>query len=138
MLVEGNNLTTIWHDTVDGLVKIIDQRLLPHELKIVDLNTLDEVKFAIKEMQVRGAPLIGVTAAYGLYLASTKSVSRMSDFTSVGISDVGRSIEIVSTILFSELTAINTTRSNAIETDAIPIIFLLITCELSFNSLQKC
>ncbi len=70
MLVEGNNLTTIWHDPVDGLVKIIDQRLLPHELKILDLNTLDEAKFAIKEMQVRGAPLIGVTAAYGLYLAS--------------------------------------------------------------------
>ena len=70
MLVEGNNLTTIWYDVVDGLVKIIDQRLLPHELKILDLNTLDEAKFAIKEMQVRGAPLIGVTAAYGLYLAS--------------------------------------------------------------------
>ena len=70
MLVEGNNLTTIWYDTVDGLVKIIDQRLLPHELKIVDLNTLDEAKFAIKEMQVRGSPLIGVTAAYGMYLAS--------------------------------------------------------------------
>ena len=76
MLVEGNNLTTIWHDPVDGLVKIIDQRLLPHELKIVDLNTLDEAKFAIKEMQVRGAPLIGVTAAYGLYLASKNN----SDF----------------------------------------------------------
>ena len=70
MLVEGNNLTTIWHDTFDGWVKIIDQRLLPHELKIVDLKTLDEAIFAIKEMQVRGAPLIGVTAAYGLYLAS--------------------------------------------------------------------
>ena len=70
MLVEGNNLTTIWHDPVYGLVKIIDQRLLPHELKIVDLNTLDEAEFAIKEMQVRGAPLIGVAAAYGLYLAS--------------------------------------------------------------------
>ena len=70
MLVEGNNLTTIWHDTFDGLVKIIDQRLLPHELKIVNLDTLVEVAFAIKEMQVRGAPLIGVTAAYGMYLAS--------------------------------------------------------------------
>ena len=70
MLVEGNNLTTIWHDTFDGWVKIIDQRLLPHELKIVGLKTLDETIFAIKEMQVRGAPLIGVTAAYGLYLAS--------------------------------------------------------------------
>ena len=70
MLVEGNNLTTIWHDTFNGWVKIIDQRLLPHELKIVDLKSLDEAIFAIKEMQVRGAPLIGVTAAYGLYLAS--------------------------------------------------------------------
>ena len=49
MLVEGNNLTTIWYDTADDLVKIIDQRLLPHELKIVDLNTLDEAKFSIKE-----------------------------------------------------------------------------------------
>ena len=51
-------------------IKIIDQRLLPHELKIVDLKALDEAIFAIKEMQVRGAPLIGVTAAYALYLAS--------------------------------------------------------------------
>jgi len=70
LLVEGNNLTTIWYDTFDGWVKIIDQRLLPHKLKIVGLKTLDETIFAIKEMQVRGAPLIGVTAAYGLYLAS--------------------------------------------------------------------
>ena len=70
MLVEGNNLTTIWHDTFNGWVKIIDQRLLPHELKIVNLNTLTEAAFAIKEMQVRGAPLIGVAGAYGMYLAS--------------------------------------------------------------------
>ena len=70
MLVEGKNLTTIWLDIAEGLVKIIDQRLLPHELKIVNLNTLAEAVFAIKEMQVRGAPLIGVTAAYGMYLAS--------------------------------------------------------------------
>ena len=70
MLVEGRNLTTIWYDSFDDLVKIIDQRLLPHELKIVNLNNLTEVIFAIKEMQVRGAPLIGVTGAYGMYLAS--------------------------------------------------------------------
>ena len=50
MLVEGKNLTTIWHDASDGFVKIIDQRLLPHELKIVNLNTLTEAVFAIKEM----------------------------------------------------------------------------------------
>ena len=69
MLVEGKNLTTIWHDISDDFVKIIDQRLLPHELKIVNLHTLTEASFAIKEMQVRGAPLIGVTGAYGMYLA---------------------------------------------------------------------
>ena len=60
MLVEGNNLTTIWHDTVDGLVKIIDQRLLPHELKIVDLNTLDEAKLA-REAEIRYCSISMVT-----------------------------------------------------------------------------
>ena len=73
MLVDGNNLTTIWFYKAEDSVKIIDQRLLPHELKIVNLNTLTDVVYAIKEMQVRGAPLIGVTAAYGMYLASKES-----------------------------------------------------------------
>ena len=54
-------------------IKIIDQRFIPFELKIVELNTVDEVCFAIKEMQVRGAPLIGVTAAYGMYIAARKN-----------------------------------------------------------------
>jgi len=70
MLVEGKNLTTIWMDYNEGLIKIIDQRLLPHKLKIINLNSLSDAVYAIKEMQVRGAPLIGVTAAYGMYLAS--------------------------------------------------------------------
>ena len=70
MLVKGKNLTTIWFDSSQDKVKIIDQRLLPHELKIINLNNLSEVVYAIKEMQVRGAPLIGVTAAFGMYLAS--------------------------------------------------------------------
>ena len=70
MLVEGKKLTTIWLDYNESLVKIIDQRLLPHKLKIINLNSLSDAVYAIKEMQVRGAPLIGVTAAYGLFLAS--------------------------------------------------------------------
>ena len=73
MLVNGKNLTTIWFDNTEDVVKIIDQRLLPHELKIVNLTTLSDSVYAIKEMQVRGAPLIGVTAAYGMYLASKES-----------------------------------------------------------------
>ena len=73
MLVNGKNLTTIWYDDDLDKVKIIDQRILPHELKIVEMSNISEVCFAIKEMQVRGAPLIGVTAAYGMFLASKKN-----------------------------------------------------------------
>ena len=50
-------------------VEIIDQTALPHEYRTLRLGTLDEAAHAIRSMQVRGAPLIGVTAAYGLALA---------------------------------------------------------------------
>ena len=56
MLVNGANFTTIWIESDNQKVKIIDQRLLPHELNIVTLNTVSDVEFAIREMQVRGAP----------------------------------------------------------------------------------
>jgi methylthioribose-1-phosphate isomerase len=51
-------------------VKIIDQTRLPHELVYLDLNTVHEMVEAIRSLQVRGAPLIGVAAAYGVVLAS--------------------------------------------------------------------
>jgi methylthioribose-1-phosphate isomerase len=70
MKVNGKNLRTIWLDSGEKTVKIIDQRRLPHELRIVDLQTVDDVIMAIKDMYVRGAPLIGVTGAYGVYLAA--------------------------------------------------------------------
>ena len=73
MLVKDKHLTTIWYEKKTDKVKIIDQRLIPFELKIIELNTVDEVCFAIKEMQVRGAPLIGVTAAFGMYIASKEN-----------------------------------------------------------------
>jgi methylthioribose-1-phosphate isomerase len=75
MLVNKKNLTTIWLENDGSLIKIIDQRFLPHELKIVTLSSLEDAEFAIREMQVRGAPLIGVTAAFGMYLASLKDTS---------------------------------------------------------------
>ena len=74
MLVQNKHLTTIWYEQNTDKVKIIDQRLIPFELKIIELNTVDEVCFAIKEMQVRGAPLIGVTAAYGMYIAARENI----------------------------------------------------------------
>lgn len=59
---------TIW-TTEDKYVEVIDQRQLPHEFVTVKLETYDDAEEAIKEMIVRGAPLIGATAAYGIYLA---------------------------------------------------------------------
>ena len=61
---------TIWvKEKNPKVIQILDQRYLPHRVVIEDLSTLEEVVRAIKEMHVRGAPLIGVTAAFGLYLA---------------------------------------------------------------------
>ena len=73
MIVKDKHLTTIWYDNSSDKIKIIDQRLLPHEIKFVELNTLEDVCFAIQEMQVRGAPLIGITAAYGMYIAAREN-----------------------------------------------------------------
>ena len=61
----------IWLDKDSGIVKVIDQRLLPHKFVVSDLRSVDDVINAIREMLVRGAPLIGVTGAYGVYLAVT-------------------------------------------------------------------
>jgi methylthioribose-1-phosphate isomerase len=73
MKVDGKDLRPIWLDKDLKTVKVIDQRLLPHKFIISDLKTVDDVIMAIKEMYVRGAPLIGVTGAYGVYLATLNS-----------------------------------------------------------------
>ena len=59
---------SIWL-TEGGLVQVIDQRRLPHSLEAMTLDTVDAVVLAIREMVVRGAPLIGVTGAYGVLVA---------------------------------------------------------------------
>jgi len=66
----NKSLRPVWQDDDPDSVKIIDQRLLPHRFSVIDLKSVDDVIYAIKEMCVRGAPLIGVTAAYGIYLAA--------------------------------------------------------------------
>ncbi|MFH2019948.1 MAG: S-methyl-5-thioribose-1-phosphate isomerase [archaeon] len=67
MLVNNKPYHTIWLE--NSTIKIIDQRKLPFEFVIEELKTVEDVFTAIKDMHVRGAPLIGVTAAYGMYLA---------------------------------------------------------------------
>ncbi|MDA1370194.1 MAG: S-methyl-5-thioribose-1-phosphate isomerase [Proteobacteria bacterium] len=69
MMIGGERLQSIWYDRNADTVCIIDQSRLPHEFEIIDLNNLGDACHAITSMQVRGAPLIGVTAAYGVYLA---------------------------------------------------------------------
>jgi len=69
MKINGKAFRTIWFDEKDLVVKIIDQTKLPHKFEIKNLKTVKDVINAIKTMEVRGAPLIGATAAYGVVLA---------------------------------------------------------------------
>ena len=69
MKIEGKEYRTIWFDEKNQVVKIIDQTKLPHKFIIKNLKTVKDSIDAIKNMEVRGAPLIGATAAYGLVLA---------------------------------------------------------------------
>ena len=69
MKIEGKEYRTIWFDEKNQAVKIIDQTKLPHKFIIKDLKTVKDAINAIKTMEVRGAPLIGATAAYGLVLS---------------------------------------------------------------------
>ncbi|ASS47488.1 MAG: S-methyl-5-thioribose-1-phosphate isomerase [Candidatus Fluviicola riflensis] len=69
---------TIW-TTEDRFVEVIDQRKLPHEWVVVKLLTYKDAEVAIKDMTVRGAPLIGATAAYGIYLAVREMVEQGLD-----------------------------------------------------------
>jgi methylthioribose-1-phosphate isomerase len=73
---------TIWLDpNDDGCVRAIDQRRLPHAFEIAELRTLDDAYNAIADMLVRGAPLIGVAGAFGMYLAALdkRNHARMLD-----------------------------------------------------------
>lgn len=71
---------TIW-PTADRYVEVIDQRKLPHEYTVVKLSNYKEAEHAIKAMIVRGAPLIGATAAYGIYLAVREMIEKQLDGT---------------------------------------------------------
>jgi methylthioribose-1-phosphate isomerase len=75
MKVGGRPMRTIWLGTDRRTVEIIDQTRLPHELVIIALRTLDDAANAIRTMQVRGAPLIGAAAAYGMALAMAADAS---------------------------------------------------------------
>src|SRR2546430_17000455 len=75
MKVDGKHTRTIWLEADGWSIGIIDQTALPHRFTTVRLTTLEEVACAIATMQARGAPLIGITAAYGFALALREDAS---------------------------------------------------------------
>lgn len=76
--MNGQHFQSIWFDENDRGVNIIDQTRLPHRFEIIALKSLADACHAIKSMQVRGAPLIGVTAAYGVYLALLEDPNQLA------------------------------------------------------------
>ena len=78
MKIDGKHYRTIWLASDGWSVEVIDQTKLPHKFEITSLETVEDAARAIKTMQVRGAPLIGVTAAYGLCMALREDPSDIS------------------------------------------------------------
>jgi len=76
---EKKRMRPIWYDPADEKVRVIDQRKLPHRLVIKELAGVSDVVSAMSEMVVRGAPLIGVTGAYGLFIAARNAGIQASD-----------------------------------------------------------
>lgn len=79
MNINGKHHHTIWVNEINPeLIQVFDQRYFPHKIEVFDISTTNEAAFAIKEMVVRGAPLIGVTAAYAMYLGCLEAKSQTS------------------------------------------------------------
>ena len=78
MNVGDRHYRTIWLNQDGRSVDIIDQRWLPHEFRVETLRTVEDAAIAIRDMWVRGAPLIGVTAAYGVAIAMRSDPSDAS------------------------------------------------------------
>src|SRR5438270_8369967 len=74
MKISGTHYRTIW-PVETGTIRVIDQSRLPFEFATIDLHSLEEAAHAIRSMVVRGAPLIGATAAYGMALALREDAS---------------------------------------------------------------
>ena len=97
MKISGTHYRTIW-PTAAGSVRVIDQSRLPFEFATVDLDTLDDAVHAIRTMVVRGAPLIGATAAYGMALAlrsnASDAASRRSGTNTAGYASDGSELSL--------------------------------------------
>lgn len=75
MKIDGTHYRSLWWNHDNNVLEIIDQRWLPHEFRVIPVVTMQDYADAIYEMRVRGAPLIGATAAYGMALAMAEDAS---------------------------------------------------------------
>ena len=75
MKVDGTHYRSLWWNADKGVLEIIDQRRLPYEFRVIPVETMQDFADSIVEMRVRGAPLIGATAAYGMALAMAQDPS---------------------------------------------------------------
>ena len=75
MKIDGTHYRSLWWNQDKGVLEIIDQRWLPHDFRVIPVATMQDYADAIYEMRVRGAPLIGATAAYGMALAMAEDPS---------------------------------------------------------------
>ncbi len=75
MRIDGKDFRTIWPNEDGVSVDVIDQTKLPHRFEVLTLRTAADAERAIRTMVVRGAPLIGATAAYGMALAALEDAS---------------------------------------------------------------
>lgn len=79
MLINNKHFRSIWlKEGNDKVIQVIDQRFLPHKFVIENLSSVEDVITAIKDMHIRGAGLIGVTAGFGMYLAVMEAASKNS------------------------------------------------------------
>ena len=111
MHINGKEFRTIWFDKKDQVVQIIDQTKLPHKFEIKNLKTIKDAINAIKTMEVRGAPLIGATAAYGIVLAIMEN------------NDSGFIKKISEDLIKSRPTAINLKIGSKMREDWFPVVW---------------
>lgn len=76
MHVKGKNYRAIWADEKHKSVRIINQQKIPFEFEIVEINSYVELVNAIKDMRLRGAPLIGIAGAFAIWLACIKAKNK--------------------------------------------------------------
>ncbi|MDA3893965.1 MAG: S-methyl-5-thioribose-1-phosphate isomerase [Salinivirgaceae bacterium] len=138
MKVNNKAFQSIWYETDTDKIWVIDQRKLPFSFETIELNTLEQCFWAIKEMVVRGAPLIGVTAAYGLYIAIKTNPNKTSKEFIVDSADYLKSSRPTAVNLEYVVDAISQKLVENIETSKLCDLALEFAIEREKQEIKNC